>query len=204
MLHPDTELRHVDARVGHGVFATRRIVRGTITWARDPMDQVLDPDVFDHLDAAAADKLWRHSYYDSRGDRVLCWDLARFMNHHCESNTLSPGMPFDVALRDIERGEEITTDYGALNLEEPFECACSARRCRGTVHPEDFEKYAAAWDERARAVFALIGGVEQPLWRWVRDKRAVERALADPARIPSILRNRWRDMPAVVTPPHSR
>jgi hypothetical protein len=43
MLHPDTELRFVNRTIGYGVFATRMIPRGTITWVRDRLDQAFTP-----------------------------------------------------------------------------------------------------------------------------------------------------------------
>jgi len=204
MLHPDTEIQHVDGVVGCGVFATEAMPRGTITWVRDPLDQVLDMDVFRCVAPHVAATLWKHSYYDGRGDRVLCWDLARFMNHSCDANTLSPGLPFDIAIRDIEAGEELTSDYGALNLEEPFSCACRSGRCRGTVHPSDFERFADAWDRSLRSAFFGILRVQQPLWQWVQDKRLIEEAADDPSRIPSILQNRWPDATGAVCPVANR
>jgi hypothetical protein len=39
MLHPDTQLRYLNAEVGYGVFATAAIPRGTIVWVRDCLDQ---------------------------------------------------------------------------------------------------------------------------------------------------------------------
>jgi hypothetical protein len=40
MIHPDTELRYVNDIIGYGVFATRLIPRGTITWVQDELYQV--------------------------------------------------------------------------------------------------------------------------------------------------------------------
>jgi hypothetical protein len=191
MLHPHTELRAIDDTIGFGVFATRDLPRGTITWARDALDQIVGPDVFRTLEAHARAAVEKYSWVDGDGDRVLCWDLGRFMNHHCGANTLSPGFAFDIALRDIAAGEEITTDYGSLNLDEPFSCACASPRCRGTVGPGDFDALAAGWDGRLRDAFALAGSVEQMLWGLIRDTDAVRAAIDDPARVPSILRHRW-------------
>jgi hypothetical protein len=39
MIHPHTELRFISEAMGYGVFATRSIPKGTITWARDDFDQ---------------------------------------------------------------------------------------------------------------------------------------------------------------------
>src|SRR5207244_1281605 len=35
MVHPDTEIRHIDDKIGYGVVAMRFIPRGTITWVAD-------------------------------------------------------------------------------------------------------------------------------------------------------------------------
>ena len=39
MLHPHTELRHINQALGYGVVATRLIPRGTIIWVLDKLDQ---------------------------------------------------------------------------------------------------------------------------------------------------------------------
>ena len=40
MLHPHTELRFVNADIGHGIFATRFIPKGTAIWVQDNFDRV--------------------------------------------------------------------------------------------------------------------------------------------------------------------
>ena len=191
MLHPHTKLRTVDETIGVGVFATRDLPRGTITWVRDALDRIIEPDLLEKLHPHARAEVEKYTWLDGDGDLVLCWDLGRFMNHDCDANTLSPGFAFDIALRDIAAGEEITTDYGSLNLDEPFACACASPRCRGTVGPGDFEALAPGWDERLRGAFTRVGSVEQLLWGLIRDADAVRAAIEDPARVPSILRHRW-------------
>ena len=39
MIHTDTELRFVSPEMGFGVFATKLIPRGTLTWVRDDLDR---------------------------------------------------------------------------------------------------------------------------------------------------------------------
>ncbi len=191
MIHPDTELRHVNGHIGHGVFATQLIPKGTVTWALDPLDQVLSVDQEQQLRCRGAALLDKYTYRNRTGQRVLLWDLARWMNHSCAANTLSPGLDFELAIRDILPGEEITCDYGALNEQQPFECACDSRQCRITVRPEDFDAHACAWDALLRDAFGHIREVPQPLWKWVRDRSLIERALLDPALIPSTMDNKF-------------
>lgn len=40
MIHPDTELRPADARVGYGVFATQRILRFAEAWDHEAVQAV--------------------------------------------------------------------------------------------------------------------------------------------------------------------
>ena len=55
-----------------------------------------------------------------------------YMNHSCDSNT-KPSDQSDVAIRDIKKGEEITSDYGDDQRIEKFECSCGGENCRGLI-----------------------------------------------------------------------
>lgn len=199
MLHPHTELRYIGPEVGYGVFATHRIPRGTITWVQDKLDQVINPDAPGF--AEYPPDLERYSFRNSQGHYVLCWDLARFVNHNCQPNCLSPGMDFEIAVRDIEVGEEVTNDYGSLNLEFEMDCHCGAPNCRGKTRPEDFERYALGWDQLLRVAFPEIASAEQPLWRWLAEPDFVRACLREGGKPPSIQRHyftggRARSIPA--------
>lgn len=189
MLHPHTELRHINDEIGYGVFATRPIPMGTITWVLDPLDRVLDLDNDPQFRNYPA-TLERYTFVNSDGHYVLCWDLARFVNHNCEANCLSPGFDFEIAIRDIAAGEQMTNDYGSLNLEKPMQCRCDSQKCRGITRPEDFEQLAPDWDRLLKRAFPHINGVDQPLWTWVKERDEVERCLQDAGLMPSILRHR--------------
>lgn len=185
MIHPDTELRFVNDRIGHGVFATRDIPRGTITWVRDSLDQSFTVEQVRHMREGYQPILFKYGYTDRHGKIVLCWDHARFLNHSCEATCLSPGYDFEIAVRDIRAGEELTDDYGTLNLESSFTCACSSAQCRGQVHPEDQIYGVERWDELLRESFPLIQKVTQPLWWLVNEKDDVQQAIADVSRMRS-------------------
>ena len=90
-------------------------------------------------------------------------------------------------MRDIAPGEEITDDYGTLNLEEPFTCLCGVPDCRGQVEPDDPERCAAEWDRLIAGAFPAIDKVDQPLWDLVREKDAIRQVLAGKVALPSIL-----------------
>jgi len=200
MLHPDTEIRRRDEQVGYGIFATAPIPKGTITWVLDGMDQILSMQRVAQMDPVARDQLIKYSYVDGHGDRILCWDLTRFMNHHCEANILSPGLPLEIAVRDIQQGEELTNDYGALNIEEDFQCACGSLLCRGTVRDADFEELAPRWDLQIRAAALHAPLVPQPLAAWLSHERGALELFRFPDQLPSILENRWRPVDQSIAP----
>jgi hypothetical protein len=185
LINPHTELRFVDPLIGWGVFATALIPRGTITWVFDDLDQIVAPEKVQSLAPLLAEAVEKYSYLNGRDERILCWDHSRFINHSCRATCLSPGFDFEIAVRDIQAGEELTDDYGTLNLEAPFPCSCGAPECRGTIGREDFETCGAAWDESVHAAFRLINQVPQPLWKLVRERPAVELTLAGERPIPS-------------------
>lgn len=180
MVHPDTELRFVNSIIGWGVFATRPIPRGTIAWALDVLDQRFTPLQVAAMPAYAREQLEKYSYIDGRGDQVLCWDHARFFNHSCSANCLSVGYDFEVAVRDISAGEELTDDYGTLNPAESFPCFCGDQECRTHILPDDYARLGATWDRLAREAFFLIRTVPQPLWEVISERSAVEAALDEP------------------------
>lgn len=191
MLHPHTELRHVSEAIGVGIFATRDIPRGTIVWVLDELDQKLSADRVRMLGPRYDATLDRYAYPSASGDLILCWDLARFVNHSCEANAVSTGWELDVAVRDIAAGEQLCNDYAVLNLDRSFTCHCGAPGCRRTVRPDDFERLADHWDARVREAFPDVLRVVQPLWKWVPQKRRVSAAARDPRRLPSVRHHRW-------------
>ena len=185
MLHPNTELRYLGPEIGSGVIATAPIPKGTITWVQDELDQVIDVKGTPKFQAYPP-VLERYSFRNKDGFYVLCWDYARFVNHHCEANCLSPGMDFEIAIRDIEAGEELTNDYGSLNLEFTMECMCGSPRCRKRTEPQDFPRLAGGWAQLLRAAFPAIESVDQPLWSYLEDPNFVRDCLEGRAPIPSI------------------
>ncbi len=193
MLHPAIDLKLVNPDIGYGVFATQDIPKGTITWALDPLDQIIEAAKAQNMKDLVDEQLRRYSWVNGSGDRILCWDFGRFMNHSCEPNSVGPGqLEFEIAVRDIAKGEEVTCDYGMFNLEEPLTCACGSAHCRGQVCPEDFAGLAPVLDKRVRAAFRDIQKVNQPLWSLVQKWRLqIERGIAQPSHLPSLAENKW-------------
>jgi len=192
MIHPATELRYINDSMGYGVFATSFIPAGTITWVRDDLDQTFSFDQVNLMSPPYRAILDKYCYVDAAGKMVLCWDLARFFNHSCEPTCLSAGYDFEIAVRDIRQGEEMTDDYGTLNLQQDFPCACSQPRCRKIIRPDDLEHLGPTWDVLVEPQFRKIPAVPQPLWVFLKEKDGVEKVLANLAPYRSIGSNYHR------------
>ena len=148
--------------MGYGVFATRRLPRGTISWVHDVLDQTFTPEEVERLAPLHRDAVDRYSYLEPTGAYVLCWDHARYNNHSCRPTCRTIG-DFDIVVRDIEPGEELTIEYAVVNVQVAFACACGDAHCRGTVQPSDVDRFADVWDAEARDAARLMGQVIQPL-----------------------------------------
>ena len=162
MMHPDTEIRFISDEIGYGVVATKLIPKGTITWVQDELDRVISPEQVEKMHKAAQDMLEKYSFRNSEGQHVLCWDLAKYVNHSFNANCLSTAYDFELAIRDIHPGEQLTDDYGYLNVSEPFKALDEGTE-RDTVYPDDLLNFHEQWDAQLSEAFHFFEVVEQPL-----------------------------------------
>lgn len=163
MIHPGTTLKGVSDTIGVGIFATSFIPKGTLVYVQDALEIELSPGEFDALQQPLKSMAEKYSFIDSRGHRILSWDTAKYVNHSCDPNTMSAGYGFEIALRHIEPGEEITDEYGLFNLKHDIECLCGSENCRKVIRSTDIDAYYDAWDERIKGALELIRSVDQPL-----------------------------------------
>ena len=183
MMHPKTRLAVISDAVGFGVVATEPIPRGTIVWVRDRLDLRIPRSEARALGEPYRDALRHYTFWEPDGDLVLCWDHARYVNHSCEATCLGGGYEFQLAVRDIAAGEEVTDDYGSFGYANAFACACGTPNCRSYVSCADATFMAPVWDELLMRAMVELPDVPQPLWGLVRDKAAAIRASRDPAAI---------------------
>lgn len=163
MIHPNTELKKVNQKKGRGVFATAFIPKGTITYVKDPLEIEIGPDDPRLQNPAIKDKIETYSYIDQDGTRIVSWDNAKYVNHCCQCNTISTGYGFEIAIRDIEAGEEITDEYGMFNFDYTLQISCEEDDCRGCVSGKDLERYYGEWDQKVKSALQCINKVTQPL-----------------------------------------
>ena len=162
MIHPHTELRFISNEVGYGVVATQFIPAGTITWVYDKLDREFTPEQFSQLEPLYQNILDTYTFRNNNGNLVLCWDNARFVNHSFNANCLSTAYDFEIAIRDINPGEQLTDDYGYLNISTPFRGINEGTK-RKVVYPDDLVRYYKVWDKKIARVFNRIPKLEQPL-----------------------------------------
>lgn len=162
MMHPKTELKLISKEIGYGVVAKEFIPAGTITWVLDDLDREFTPAQYKKMKPIFQEILDTYCYRNNKGNLVLCWDYGRYVNHSFKSNCLSTAYDFEIAIRDIHPGEELTDDYGYLNVSEPFRGIDEGTR-RKTVYPDDLLNHYKTWDRMLLQNFSNITKVEQPL-----------------------------------------
>lgn len=128
-------------RYGFGLFAKEKIKKGEqiIVFGGYVMDQ-------NHFDSLS-DKMKNYPiqitdnlYYGL--SKISEIENADYLNHSCDANCGFDGEIIVVAIRDINKGEEITIDY-AMTISsdkiEPMKCYCGSRVCRGIVKSNDWK-----------------------------------------------------------------
>lgn len=194
MIHPNTELKFISNEVGYGVVATKFIPAGTITWALDNLDREFSPLDFLSMDPIYQEILDTYTFRNNKGNFVLCWDNGRYVNHSFNSNCLTTAYDFELAIRDIQVGEQLTDDYGYLNISEPFRGIDEGTK-RKIVYPNDLLKYSNIWDKKISKVFNIIPTIEQPLQTLIPEGiwQEVISVTSGTKEIESIIKNYYND-----------
>lgn len=115
-------------KFGKAVYTNRKIKKGELVakfdgniydndfedWTRDLQNHTIQ----------CGKNRWR----DSKG-------LARYMNHSCEPNCGVRGLYRIVAMRDIQKGEQITWDYEMTEKSDwwKLKCKCGSKECRKVI-----------------------------------------------------------------------
>jgi len=168
MMFPHTKLRYINEQMGFGVFATKFIPKGTITWALDDLDHILEPEFVAKLDKPRRKFLNKYSFRNQNGQYILCWDLGRYLNHSFHANCIGTAYNFEIAIRDILPGEQLTNDYGTLNIGTSFKPISEERTERKRVNPDDLLYFYKEWDQQVTEALKHFNDVEQPLIHLIR------------------------------------
>jgi len=119
---------------GNGVFAKYKIKKGEtafiikgkfVKWSvTNQKESFYGPDWI-----GISDNTW----IDPQG-------AAKFINHSCDPSCGIKGRLKVVALRDIQKGEELTVDYSITEIDKLWymKCHCGAKNCRKRIHSIQF------------------------------------------------------------------
>ena len=192
MIHPHTELKYISKDMGYGVVATQFIPAGTITWVLDKLDREFSSSDFKKFEPLYQEILATYTYRNNKGNFVLCWDYGKYVNHSFNSNCLSTAYDFEIAIRDINVGEQLTDDYGYLNISSPFRGVNEGTK-RKIVYPDDLKKYYKVWDKKIEKVFFKINKIDQPLKPFINlhTWNQIERIIEGKEPLESILSNNF-------------
>jgi hypothetical protein len=163
MIHPHTLLKHISPDIGYGIFAAEFIPAGTITYVKDELEIDIDAnhELLQHPEYGPL--IDKFAYREPGGRYIIGWDLSKYVNHSCNANTISTGYGFEIALRDIQEGEQLTDDYGLFNISRPMPCRCKNDNCRQTIKPSDIDVFAQDWDFLIKDALQELLLVPQPL-----------------------------------------
>lgn len=112
MLRVKTTLRYSKLH-GIGLFADQFIPKGTVTWQYDSgFDPSFSKEQIESLDELNKSQFLKYGYFDYSLDKfILCSDDQRYINHSSKKYNISSTPEADVALRDINIGEELFCNY---------------------------------------------------------------------------------------------
>ncbi|KKP59574.1 MAG: hypothetical protein UR53_C0001G0074 [Candidatus Magasanikbacteria bacterium GW2011_GWC2_34_16] len=110
-----------------GVFADKNFKKGETVLKWKPK-QILTKKEISTLPESE-----KHYVYNSGpNEYVLQNTPERYVNHSCEPNTKVINKS-DIAIRDIKKGEEITSDYSTDNATMHFKCNCDNKNCKKDI-----------------------------------------------------------------------
>jgi hypothetical protein len=118
---------------GEGIFAGELIPKGTIVFYYSNNDIYISKKEFKSLPNLRKQQVHKLGVEAENGDWIVTDGDA---NHSCDANILSlfvNGLYCDIAVKDIQIGEEITIDYGLFYSSFPWQmkCRCHSGNCRG-------------------------------------------------------------------------
>lgn len=106
---------------GKGVFANKNFKKGEIVLRWNP--KKITKKESEKLSAKE-----KHYLEYQSGSYFLMQPPERYVNHSCNSNT-NVKNKCDVAIKNIKKGEEITSTYNNKKSPVSFKCKCGAKNC---------------------------------------------------------------------------
>lgn len=123
---------------GMGYFAIEKISKGEIVFIKGghivKRDELFESSVI-NSSLPISDEYYMAAITPEEEEWIKLYN-----NHSCDPNCGMHGEITFVALRDIEVGEELTTDYAFIDNEDySFECHCGSPNCRHIITGHDWK-----------------------------------------------------------------
>ena len=130
---------------GKGLFASKDIKKGEIIF--NIKGKKVNFLINDKKAAKIAGFNWIGIGRNSWIDPI---DLGLYFNHSCDPNSAIAGKVQVIAIRDIKKGEEVTSDYSLTETDIfwHIKCTCGSKNCRKVINsiqflpPKTFLKYS--------------------------------------------------------------
>lgn len=122
---------------GKGIYAKRKICKDEIVCVKGghilKREEIFSSSVINSYHPISDEYFLAASSQDEE-ERIKI-----YINHSCTPNCGLRGEITFVAIRDIEKDEELTFDYAFLDNEDyKFKCTCGSAKCRGIVTGRDW------------------------------------------------------------------
>ena len=128
-----------NAIAGYGIYATQNINAKELIFRGEGIEQrIITRNYVERYWNVKEKETFRKYAYPLSKEVFLLWDNNPSgwapQNHSCDPNTSYEGLNV-VALRNINKGEELTLNYATFLDEnmEPFNCRCGSANCCGLV-----------------------------------------------------------------------
>lgn len=176
MIIPHVRISWISDEKGYGLIALKDIPKGTVTFVQDGLDIVIPQNKINKIDPKLLSYVDKYSFEDFMGNRIVSWDLGKYMNHDDQANTLTTGYGFEVAVRDIKKGEEVTDDYRIFSTHHDTSFSCEVKEVE-ELRPWPAE-LIKLWDLKAHAALNVFQEVNQPLEDFI-DAKVLKRLHKD-------------------------
>mgnify|MGYP001573536985 CR=1 FL=1 len=117
-----------------GVFAIKDLKKGEVVNVWHPKKIVIEEEMKN-----LPEDEQNHTTPEGKGNYMVMGEPERFVNHSCDPNTYVHNKT-DIALRDIKKEEEITSDYSINGIDSwEMKCLCGSKNCRKIVYGDFFK-----------------------------------------------------------------
>jgi len=181
LLSAKLEQRDTGTIDGKGLFAIEPIFAGEMLWEADPDAPLISLSQWHELSSTD-----HKGYSQVDDDHFVRNNPTEYTwNHGCTPNCVCSGWQM-FALRDISVGEELTYDYGLVEISRRWEmvCNCGSPQCRGISSNLDYmlskvqqwhagriPPYAQRAIDKAGVLQKMIHTMRSRIWRIRRKSR---------------------------------